>query len=365
MIRIAICTPDLAPGDAVSNDVIGMYHALTDRRYEARIFAENTYINRPQVHRPEHIKDFLQNSEDILIYHHSVGWDIGINLLRELKCRKVIKYHNVTPPTFFEGLAENYVTACKSGRKQLRDITRIKADIYLADSEYNMDELFEVGSRRIHCVVVPPFHHIDRLQQLEIDKDVINQYDDGKTNVLMVGRIVPNKNHLALIDVFNVYHREYNRNSRLLIVGKEDSGLISYNMSLYSKVRELNLENNILFLGEVSDAALKAYYLVADVFMITSMHEGFCVPLIEAMSMKIPIVAYASSAIPDTVGKVGLVWDEYDPELMAASVDKIVRNERVRISLGEMGWRRYQNMFTNDRIKERFFEALRNSHLIN
>lgn len=364
MIRVAICTPDLATGDAVSNDVIGMHDALTDNSYEVRIFAANAYVSRNQVYSPEHVRFFLRNSDDILIYHHSVGWHVGINILRELKCRKVVKYHNVTPAEFFAGIAENYCVACEAGRRQLRDITRVKADLYLADSEYNMNELLEMGARGINCLVLPPFHHIDRLQQIEADVNVINRYDDGKTNILMVGRVVPNKGYSDLIDIFNIYHREYNKESRLLIVGKEDPGLISYSRSLRYKVRELKLESSVLFEGEVSDRALKAYYRVADVFMITSMHEGFCVPLVEAMSMKIPIVAYGSTAIPGTVGKVGFVWDEQAPELMAASVNKIVREKRVRVALGEMGWRRYQHMFTNDQIKEGLLRAFRSTHLI-
>jgi len=362
-MHIAICTPDLATGDAVGNDVIGMYHALLDSGYKVKIFSENTNIIMPDIYNFKDIKGFLQNSKDMIIYHYSIGWDNGINILKNLKCLKVIKYHNVTPPEFFVGIAENYAAACQSGRDQMKDIMRIKVDLYLATSEYNMNDILE-ESRSVRCIIVPPFHHIARLQQLEADINVINRFNDGKTNILTVGRVVPNKGHKALIDTFNIYHREYNKNSRLFIVGKEDPALISYTMSLHSKLRRLYLENNVVFTGQVSDEALKAYYLSADVFMTTSMHEGFCVPLIEAMSMKIPIVAYASSAIPGTVGKVGLVWDEHNPELLAASVDIIVRDEEVRHSLGEMGWRRYQTTFTNERIKQNLLEAFESSGLI-
>ena len=74
--------------------------------------------------------------------------------------------------------------------------------------------------------------------------------------------------------------------------------------------------------------------------------------------MKIPIVAYSSSAIPYTVGKVGIVWEEYDPELFAASIDRIVRDEQARISLGEAGWLRYKDFFSNDKIKDIFLESI-------
>jgi len=92
--------------------------------------------------------------------------------------------------------------------------------------------------------------------------------------------------------------------------------------------------------------------------MITSLHEDFYVPLVEAMSMKIPIVAYGTSAITYTAGKAGLVWDEFDPDYMAASVDRIVRDKKVRLSLSEMGWQRYNEMFTNNKIERTFIESI-------
>ena len=220
------------------------------------------------------------------------------------------------------------------------------------------------GHQGRSCAVLPPFHHADQLAQIKSDPAVVRQFSNGKTNLLMVGRLAPNKAHSALIDTFFIYHYRYNRDSRLLIVGKEDPGFVSYNRSLKIKVEKFALENSIFFLGQVKDEALKAYYLLAHAFIMTSLHEGFCVPLIEAMSMRVPIVAYGSTAIPETVGKVGFVWNEWDPELIAASIDRIVRDGSLRRSLSEMGWMRYQSMFTNHRIKEKLFELLRKANLI-
>jgi len=360
--RIAICTPDVDSGDAVSNDAVGMFQAFTEYGYEAKIIAVHARIPWPEVHKLNEVKNIIEDSQDILIYHHSVGWEEGIDFLRNLKCIKIIKYHNVTPPTFFEGIADNYLVACQSGRSQLRDIVDIQADLYLGDSSYNVNELLNVGKNNLKWAVLPPFHHIDRLQLLEPEKVVIDRFKDGTTNVLTVGRIAPNKGHLALIDAFYVYHQEYNPDSRLIIVGKMDPGLGSYNNLLRAKVEQLQLENNVFFTGAVTDSFLKGCYAVADVFVMTSLHEGFCVPLVEAMSMKIPIVAYGSTAIPETVGRVGLVWEECDPQLLAASIDKIVQDESLRLTLGEMGWNRYTSTFTNNEIGITFLEAL--NHLL-
>jgi glycosyltransferase involved in cell wall biosynthesis len=175
----------------------------------------------------------------------------------------------------------------------------------------------------------------------------------------MVGRIAPNKGHPALIEAFAAYHRDYNQESRLLIVGKEETRLNAYNRMLRKIAARLKVQGAVVFAGGVPDNQLKAYYEAAHVFMITSEHEGFCVPLVEAMSMKMPIVAYASSAIPATVNGVGLVWHERNPYLLAESVNSIVKDEHLAAALGEMGWRRYEQHFTNERIETQFMSVIR------
>lgn len=359
MTNIAILTPSIIDGDAVSNDVIGMHQALIKYGYQVQVFAAGWSIPNPEIKNVNEINNFVCKSSDVFIYHYSLGWDAGLNLIKQLNCKKVVKYHNVTPQNFFEGINADYVIACRVGREQLKFIAEARCDLYLSDSEYNAEELYSNGVSKKTNLVVPPFHHIERMQHIEADFTILDKYQDGKTNILMVGRLAPNKGHVALIDAFNVYHNNYNRESRLLIVGKEDERLKSYTALLYEKVKSLGLQEAVVFTGGVSDQLLKAYYLVSNVFMITSEHEGFCVPLVESMAMKLPIVAYGSTAIPYTVGKTGLVWEQPDPYLLAGSVDYIARNEFISASLGEMGWRRYKETFANEQIETRFMEALK------
>ena len=360
MIHVAILSPRIVNGDAVSNDVIGMYESLVKQGYDVQIFAFDWSIESPNINHVNTIEDFLCKSSDVLIYHYSVGWDFGLDLIQRLRCTKIIKYHNVTPPKFYEGINADYVSACRFGREQLKHVINANCDLYLSDSEYNARELYSEGCCRTNSLVLPPFHHIERLQNAEVDFTVLDRYRDGKTNILMVGRLAPNKGHLALIDAFNVYYKNYNRESRLLIVGKEDERLETYTALVHYKVRALGLEEAVVFTGGVSDEALKTYYLVSSVFMITSQHEGFCVPLVESMAMKLPIIAYGSTAIPYTVRKTGLVWEQLDPYLLAESLDYLIGNEFVSASLGEMGWRRYEETFANEQIEIKFVEALKN-----
>ena len=358
MKRIGICNTSFEPGDAVSNDMLGMYNILLEKGYESRLFALTSSLSEPAVHPVEALPAFVHGAEDLCIYHYATGWEQGLNLFSSLACRKIIKYHNVTPSEFFEDINEDYAQACRLGRKLLTKLPEMGVDLYVACSDYSRKELIEAGAEASKCGIVPPFHHIDRLKELNADLGALDLFDDEAVNLLMVGRIAPNKGYDRLIDSFACFTREYNPTSRLLIVGGQDQKLQSYGDYLKNRIAKCGLENRVFFTGKVSDAALKAYYLVADIFLIASIHEGFCVPMIEAMSMKIPIVAVAGSAVTGTLGDSGILWEEFDPELIAASVNAIASDEHLRFALGEMGWKRYQAYFSNEKIENEFLRVL-------
>jgi len=356
-MAIAILTPSITTGDAVSNDVLGMYRVLQEHD-NVRIFAESWNIDEPRILPSPRVKSFLRQPTDILIYHYSRGWNPGLEMLNELNCRKVIKYHNVTPPEFMATYSSDLANMCMEGRRQLAPIAQSNCDLFLSASAYNMGELVAAGASADKSFVVAPFHHVNRLNSIEADARVVNQYQNGGVNIFTVGRVAPNKGHVALIQAFAAYHRDYNQNSRLIIVGKEETRLAKYSKLLRQLIKRLGLKHAVNFAGGVSDHELKAYYNVADVFLMTSEHEGFCVPLVEAMAMKVPITAYASSAIPETVGPAGILWDERNPYLLAESISAIVKDKGLARGLSAMGWRRYQQLFTNEQIRKHFLSAL-------
>ena len=358
MSRFAIVTSHLTSGDAVSNDVTSMQRVLEKHGYEARLCASSADFEEPKVWPLSEAGDFLRNPDDVLIYHHSFGWDAGIALLQELKCKTVIKYHNVTPPDFFAGVSAWHEQKCAEGLEQLKLIANAGYDIYLSDSAFNMRQLLELGADPVRNFVVPPFHHIDRLDATYGDPQILGIFRDGKTNVICVSRVAPHKNQEALIEAFALYHHYHNSNSRLLIVGREEKAFETYSTRLRELIEFLDLKDAVVFAGEVSDAALKAYYLLGNVFLFASKHEGFSVPLVEAMAMKVPIVSYGAAAVPETVGEAGIVFDDFDPKAMASAVDAVVSDEAMNVALGMSGWHRYEQNFTNNRIESSFLKAL-------
>jgi glycosyltransferase involved in cell wall biosynthesis len=278
--------------------------------------------------------------------------------LQKVSCRKVIKYHNVTPPQFFNGWSEEYGHVCRAGRDQIKAIAGAECDRYLSASEYNKRELISEGAPESRSFVVPPFHHVDVLFRTEPDFEIIDRYRDGKVALLMVGSLFPNKGHASLLEMFAAYYHDYNAHSRLFLVGKEGRSLRAYSTYLREIVAHFKLGDDVIFTGLVSEAALKSYYLLANLFITVSEHEGFCVPLIESMAMKVPIIAFGSSAIPETVGNAGLVWEDRNPSLFAESIDTLINDESIMSRLGLAGRRRYEERFTNERIEKQFLRAL-------
>jgi len=157
---------------------------------------------------------------------------------------------------------------------------------------------------------------------------VMQKYSDGVKNILFVGRVAPNKRQEDVIRAFYYYTRFFEPNSRLILVGNYNN-LEQYYLELKTFARKLRL-NNVVFPGHTSFAEILAYYRTADLFLCQSEHEGFCVPLVEAMYFGKPIVAYDSSAIGETLAEAGVLLKEKDPALTAAVMDQVIRDPQLQ-----------------------------------
>ncbi|HEV8590078.1 MAG TPA: glycosyltransferase family 4 protein [Pyrinomonadaceae bacterium] len=354
MARISILTPTLVAADAVSNDVLGMLNLLERRGHEVQLFADDWNVSGLKVQTAYSALSMPQDYDDVLIYHHSIGWELGERILQETAARVIVKYHNVTPAAFFEGLSPKLQQLCIHGRAQLNSIARGGHDLLLAASEYNRQELLDAEVDPARAFVVPPFSQVEALQAAAPNMDVVDNYSDGKTNLVNVGNVRPNKGHVDLLEAFAHYYYSLNSHARLFIVGGEDETLANYSQTLRSLADLLCIDHAVVFTGRVSLPELKSYYLVSDAFVVTSHHEGFCVPLVEAMGMKVPITGYATTAIAETIGGAGVIWPERDPSLLAESIDSLVEDESIAVQLGAEGRSRYDRKFSKEAIEAAF-----------
>lgn len=359
MTRIAIVSPAILPGDAIGRDVLHMGRVLSQQGHEVELFSTTWGKPQPRNERDVHVRDYLGNDPTaLLILHHAIGWPHAVRLISSCKCRSVIKYHNVTPAHYYDGLDAEYAELCRQGLDQLRKMIEHQCDLYLADSPFNLKDLIASGADPRRCAVLPPFNDLENLLTLELDEEILHDYRDGRINLLFVGRRAPNKGHRLLLDAFAAYHHGHNANSRLVMIGRGEPKQKKYTQSLREQVWRLGLHGHVVFVDSASDAELKAYFQCASVYVSTSEYEGFCVPLVEAMALRVPIVAYAAGAVPHTVGGSALIWDERDPFLLAQSIAALVDDPAIRRQLIERGWRRYQEHFTNHRLERDFLHAL-------
>ena len=307
----------LSYGDAISNEVLGIQDVLRRAGYDSRIYIQTVDS------RVEDLTDDYRylldhtNPETVLIHHFSIGSHAS-RLAFALPGRMILVYHNITPPSYFVGVNPTLVQLCYNGRRELEAYAP-RCDLALGDSEFNRRELEDMGFPRTDVLpVVPSFDHLD----VPPNRLLAADFDDNLTNIVCVGRVIPNKRIEDVIRFFHAYRLAYNPASRLIIVGSH-GGFEDYVSSLYEFIARLGTPD-VHLVGHVSNEELTALYDVADLLLSASEHEGFCVPLVEAFHKGIPVVAFAATAVPDTMDGGGVLYDRKDPGHVASIMHGIL-----------------------------------------
>lgn len=318
-MKVIQLMPTVSEGDAVSNDALEIKKIISGMGLQTEIYAERTGKNLPKntARQVSSLKNIRK--DDVIIYHMSTGTDLNFSLDR-YKCRKIMIYHNITPPDFFREYSHEAFARASYGYEGL-DFLRNRVDYCLADSEYNKSELLKRGFECPVdvCPVIADFAKYRR----NPDGKVMKKYRDGKKNIIFVGRIAPNKKHENIIKTFYFY-KKTNPDSRLVFVGSY-GGFENYFRRLKNYVDILGLDD-VVFTGHVSFPEILAYYRTADLFLCMSEHEGFCVPLAESMFFNIPIIALDRGAVGETLGNSGIILRENDPILTAGIVGYTLDN---------------------------------------
>jgi glycosyltransferase involved in cell wall biosynthesis len=312
----------LGYGDAIGHEVLGIQRVLRRAGYVSDIFVETA---DPRLE--DETIDYRElvggvGPADLLIHHFSIG-SRASRTAYALPGRMALVYHNITPPAYFIGVHKELVTLCFHGRRELTAyITR--CELALGDSEYNRQELSGLGFPRTAVLpVVPDFRHLDCAPDFRLAAD----FDDEWTNVMFVGRVIPNKKFEDVIRAFHAYRTRHNPRSRLLLVGSY-SGFERYFAMLQGVIARLGTPD-VHFLGHVSNEELTALYDVADLFLCASEHEGFCVPIMEAFYKRVPVLAFAATAVPATMDGGGVLYDTKDAFDIARLMDAVLDDPRI------------------------------------
>jgi glycosyltransferase involved in cell wall biosynthesis len=326
-----------ARGDAITNEALRLRDLLR-RGGRSEIYAQHIDPRVPGVKRLAEYAElpFSARQDNMLVYHSSIGEAAVATFLSTAGGRLVLRYHNMTPPEMIAPFDTVLARKLEEGRRELVKL-RSRAHRSIAVSRFNATELDQLGFPDV--TVVPLLMDLEGLHRAQPEPGVASQLmvKDGEPLVSFVGRVAPNKGHAALIQAFHVLKTYHRPDSHLFIVGSDE--IAAYRESLVALVQQLALKD-LRITGSVSLGQLADVYRRTDVFVCLSAHEGFCAPLVEAMSFGIPIVALAEAAIPETVGDAAILLDEPSPTLAAEAVRMLLDDRDLRAALVERGRRR-------------------------
>ena len=340
-------TEALTPGDAISSAVLAM-----DAFLKKRGMACGVFVGRGGDHcaagavSADRMPKTLKTS-DWLFYQYSTGSALN-DFFAVQNCHRVLVYQNITPAEYFEPYDPVLADRLRWGREQLREIVPT-LDFALASSEYSARELRELGCERVYVLSVPvDFSRYGG----EGDETLRAKLSDGKTNILFVGRQVPNKCIEDVLLFADYYAAATGDNCRVVLAG--DRSLRSY----AEKIDALPLSVEVCNPGRVSQSELTAMYRTASLFLCMSEHEGFCVPLLECMHYGVPILAYAAAAVPETLGVGGQCFAEKSFPAVAERMYALLRDERER-ERTLLAQRKRLEDFSGEKVMERFAEILK------
>jgi glycosyltransferase involved in cell wall biosynthesis len=272
-------------------------------------------------------------SGELTIFHYALPSPMTA-AFASIGSGRVLQYHNVTPARYFAPYDPALFRLASLGRKELGTLVG-HVDLALGDSDYNRQELEAMGFARTG--VFPIAVDTARVTQPVHRPALESILDDGLVNFLFVGRIAPNKKIEDHIRLAEVYKRNIDAYYRFIFVGRYDVVPRYYSMirALMSEFRLLN--DRFVFAGAIPDEELAIYYRHAAVYISLSEHEGFCVPLVEAMAADVPVLAYAAAAVPDTLGGAGVQFAPKDLEYAAELLGSLAFDDdlRARVIAGQ------------------------------
>lgn len=318
--------------DAVSLHLLETDQMLRALGHETQIFYE--FAHRSLASRGRPIAELRPDGGDMVLFHYA-GFSRILARVARFQGKRGVVFHNVTPAHFFEDVPETY-EFCERAVAQIPELARW-FDFGVGVSAFNARTLQEHGFEATR--VQPIAWETSGVADAVPDPRVAEAEQGGPTTLLMVGRVAPHKGAHFAVAAHAQIEAALGGPVRLLLVGKT-GGYDAYLSRLRTSIEQSGARDRIVLTGEVSTAELRAYYESADLLLQLSEHEGFCVPLVEAMSLGLPVVAAPAGAIEETLGDAGLLVRDRSPEEIARGVAEALGPARHRIEIAQSERRR-------------------------
>lgn len=313
----------LTYGDAISDEMLEIRKTLREKGHRSEIFTR--FCDPKLAGSARDYREYKRFSSpgNVVIFHFSIGSPVSKMFFR-IPERKIMIYHNITPHEYFVDSHRILARECYKGRLEIRLFVD-KVDLALGDSDFNRRELEAAGYS--HTGVLPILMDFAKFDGAG-DPVALKTYGNGKTTILFIGRLIPNKKFEDVIKVFYFYKKFFNPDSQLILAG-DYRGLERHFAGLISLVEKLRL-SDVHFTGHVEFPELLAFYNLAHIYLSLSEHEGFGVPLLEAFYKKIPVVALDAAAVAETMNGGGVLLRCRDFPGTAALIDALVEDNVLR-----------------------------------
>ena len=301
--RIDQLLAGFADGDAISNAAVIIRDAVRAMGHASEIYAPMDRVSPPLRASCRPLDEYAPPSDAVSVCHYGISSPATPPFLAA-RTKKILIYHNITPPEFFDGFDDAVAGQLRGARAELKEVAE-QADVVWAVSRFNASELEGMGVPSVQVFELP--FDTKRLDTPP-DEELLARRRAPLTTLLFTGRIAPNKRVEDLIQAFAWYHKSINPQSRLLVVGSNRSCPRYYTM-LRMMAGDLDIPN-VCLEGFASQAGISAYYQVSDLYVCTSEHEGYCLPLLEAMYKGLPVVSRAGGGIPEAMDGAGVLYDD-------------------------------------------------------
>ena len=339
-----------AAGDAISLEAVAIRDLCRGMGVASEIYvpAERIAPDCRGAVRP--LEEYRPGEGELLIFHYSIQ-SPATEAFRSTPARKVVVYHNITPANYFRAFDEPLAAQLEAARDELAEVARA-ADAVWADSAFNAAEIAALGVRGVKT-----FPLLFSAGAFDVPADpVVRQGLSGPSKkILFVGRMAPNKCVEELIEAFAWYHKRLERRSELILAGSERS-CPRYFAMLRMFAAELDLMA-VSFVRYASPARLVAYYEAADLFATASRHEGYCLPVVEAMSKGVPVLARNVGGVPEAMDGAGVLFDEATPAELACLMHRLTTDAALRGEVLAAQQTRIQRLRTRP-VREEFTARL-------
>lgn len=309
---VHIMTAGLTPGDAISNFMISSGRIL--RQWGSQVYLYADHVAPQYAHIARHSRFYPNSGQDFLWFHYSIHAD-NVALALASRDVKIMDFHGICPPELFAGQNEHLAALCKLGLDALPAL-KGKFAAYVVHSEYSREWLLRLGF---------PAEQLYKLF-LSVDTSLFTGEDAELAATLsrlpyflMVGRIVPQKDVLALLEIFRLVQAQ-RPSTALILVGSRQQAP-NYQRQIDQWIARHKLQGHVLLTDQVSNpAVLEALFRHAQLLFVTSEWESFCVPVAESLYFGVPAVVHDLPPLPEVAGPGGLVIDKHHPAQAAAQV---------------------------------------------